>query len=397
MLRYLLVLMATLFCFASGRPVNASPEIRERFAALATRILETTKQQAVSVGVFSPTGLPETNSGPGLEQILTHELNRLSPDVVKATALYEVKGDYAYARSRDTALEGLRIIKIRVRIIDKEFSEDLLTVPLECVLDHTRTVAQVLQLTGHIADRAADGSQVSKLARNEQLRTQHVTPAAWVDTTDRSLLSSSKESPFAVQILTQSPEGNEYGRLVPRPIRMTDGRPWCNIQRDELYQVKVFNRTKVPIAASLTVDGVDVFHFAHPDHCDENGVSRFTHFVVYPRGHRATDGSEHDGTATFVGWFQKLSPPDNYLSFRVTGYGQGAITKAGLASRGQAGIIQVQFAHCSPLDEGAAPRSAGNETGFGPPRSVNQKAVRYEIEPPNDFVSVRYSRDEQVR
>ena len=44
-----------------------------------------------------------------------------------------------------------------------------------------------------------------------------------------------------------------------------------------------------------------------------------------------------------------------------------------------------------PLPPGVKSRS-GNETGFGPPREVKQQAVRYEIEPPHDFVSVRYTR-----
>ncbi|GEM_PF-1690992 len=399
MFRYSIALLTVAVSLISVSSTNAAPEIRSRFAELAVRILETTKQQSVSVGVFSPTGLPETNSGPGLEEILTDELNRIAPGVVKPTAQYEVKGDYAFARSRDTELENLRVIKIRVRIIDKEFSEDLLTVPLQCALHHTRTVAQVLQLTGHVSDRTPEGKPVSKETRNHQVQMQHEKPTAWIDPSDPTYVSSARKSPYAMRILAQSPQdtATDYGPLAPRQVRLQSGRPWVNIQRNELYQVKVQNRSNVPVAVSLTVDGLDVFHFTHSDHCDKKGLSRFTHFIVHPKGHRGPDGTEHDGTATLVGWFQKLAPPDNYLSFKVTGYGEGAVTKAGVTSRGQVGVIQVQFAHCAPLAEGAAPRSAGNATGFGPPPSVKQKAVRYEIEPPHDFVAVRYARSNEPR
>jgi hypothetical protein len=44
-------------------------------------------------------------------------------------------------------------------------------------------------------------------------------------------------------------------------------------------------------------------------------------------------------------------------------------------------VIHVQLAKCHPLPEGASARG-GNETGFGPPREVRQKAAHYEIEPP---------------
>ena len=37
-------------------------------------------------------------------------------------------------------------------------------------------------------------------------------------------------------------------------------------------------------------------------------------------------------------------------------------------------------------------RSAGNETGKGPPREVGQTEVAREVEPPIDVVSVRYTR-----
>lgn len=70
---------------------------------------------------------------------------------------------------------------------------------------------------------------------------------------------------------------------------------------------------------------------------------------------------------------------------------QGAVSQSGLASRGDVGVIHVQFSRCGQLAPGerAVP---GNETGFGPPREVKQEVVSYQIEPPHDLVSIRYVR-----
>lgn len=81
----------------------------------------------------------------------------------------------------------------------------------------------------------------------------------------------------------------------------------------------------------------------------------------------------------------------NYLSFLVTEYGHGAASQSGLSTRGNIGVISVQFSDCRPLAAGQSSPS-GLETGFGPPLEVKGEEVHYEVEPPHDFVRIRYSR-----
>src|SRR6185295_9314029 len=123
---------------------RASAEIREKMAKLAEEILKVTKGEAVTVGVFSPTGLPESNSGPGIEATLRLELELRKKGIVQPGAKFEIKGDYAYARTRDPKLAGLRVIKVSAELIDTEFAEKLLQVPLEVILDATSSVGQIL-------------------------------------------------------------------------------------------------------------------------------------------------------------------------------------------------------------------------------------------------------------
>lgn len=366
------LLLTVLFVATAFRPATASPEVREKFRELADGVLKVTNGQPVAVGVFSQTSLRDTNAGPGLEQMLAFELNRLKPGIVRDDAKYEIKGDYAFAKSRDPAHEGLKVVKINIRVIDKEFAEELITFRPQVVLDHTRTVAEVLQITAALPPKG------SKEQRNEKLDEHQNHPSVHVHGSGRTLVSSSPESPYAVEVLVKPLKDHDKQDAQPRPARNENGKAFVHVEQDELYEVRLYNNSDKPTAVTLSVDGLDVFHFSQDRNAER--APRFTHHILQPRT-----------SQTIVGWHNSLEGTQNYLSFLVTAYGQGAVSKAGIKARGQVGVIHVQFSHCSPLAPGQRARS-GNETGFGPPREVKQKVVAYEIEPPHDFVSIRYTR-----
>jgi len=91
---------------------------------------------------------------------------------------------------------------------------------------------------------------------------------------------------------------------------------------------------------------------------------------------------------TIVGWHRTIDPKrkDNFLSFLVTEYGQGAASKFPAKTQGKVGTITVSFANSFPFGR------SGSETGFGPPREVKQTAVKRSFDPPHDFVTIRYNR-----
>ena len=147
------------------------------------------------------------------------------------------------------------------------------------------------------------------------------------------------------------------------------------IDQNELYEIMIYNSSKEEVAVAVSIDDLDVFHFTE-DRTD--GHPNYTNHIV-PR----------ESETVIQGWHKSIHGNENVLSFLVTGYGQGAASKAGVTARGKVGVIHVQFAACSPLAPGA---KSANETGFGPPIKVEQKVVTYDIKPPHDFVSIRYSR-----
>src|SRR5688572_9819480 len=104
---------------------RASTELRTKLGAAAKSILANTKNQTVSVGEFTQTGLRDArvNSGPGIERLLSEALEQAQPGCVKSNAPFEVKGDYALVNSK--AVVELKAIKLSLRIIDNQSGEEL--------------------------------------------------------------------------------------------------------------------------------------------------------------------------------------------------------------------------------------------------------------------------------
>ena len=364
------VLCAASLLISHAHASSGSPELREKFGLLADKILKNTKNQPVTIGVFSHTGLPDSNSGVGLEEILREEIERRLKNGVRADARFEVKGDYAFARSRKKEHGGQRVIKIKVRIIEREFSEDLLEIPLQVALQGTRTIAEVIQATA-LLDPAG-----TPKARNDQLHRARVEPKVHVDPGKDTRVRSDRTSTFEVEVVVGP---NAKARPTKaRAVRVERGLAVVDIERDEIYELRLRNGSDRMVAASVSVDGLDMFHFSKDRRSD--GTPQFTHLII-PRGE----------TAEVIGWHYQREGSPNYHAFLVTEHGKGAVTKAGVKARGKVGVIHVQFAFAQVLPEGVNARG-GNETGFGPGRDIVQGAVRIEVEPPHDFVSLRYTR-----
>lgn len=224
----------------------------------------------------------------------------------------------------------------------------------------------------------------------KELTEQLVEPAGHVT---GSKIHSVAGSPYELEILTRpvSSKGN-YSQRMPR---IEDGLPWVDLEINEVYAIRIYNNSTKDVAVRLSIDGLNIFHFAAPEFRKEDGTPKFNYYIVHPKGYVSPDGHQYDGTLTVIGWFQKLQAPDNVLSFLVTEYGKGASSRAGIQATGQVGVIHAQFSHCYPLPtEGALARarSLGKETGFGPPQSQEQRHVDYEFERPHEFISVRYDK-----
>jgi len=328
--------------------------------------------------------------GPGLKAAYEEALK--AEGVVQNSRAAHVLSGQFFTTSRELLEKGhpLRLtIKLALTKRDgktpltRDGETPVVLLPINATVNSTKDPARAIGFTGGITADAAGAAK-----RQEEIAKQVLEPKAVID---GSRMRSGPNSEYELEVRKRS-HGAPADFTPVTPV-LESGVLVAAIGLNEEYELRVVNRSKLPVAVAVTVDGLDVFHFSDPSSRDKEGKPQFTHFIVYPNG-ELVDGVKSDGTSLVPGWFQKLAPPNNYLSFLVTEHGKGAISRVATAPRDKVGAIHVQFSHCQPLSDNATAKS-GTETGFGMPRDIEQKAVRFQIEPPHDFITVRYKRPQK--
>jgi len=350
----------------------AQGSLKAEFNKLATKLIELMekeKQTNLKIGIFSPTSLSETiNSGQGIEQALVSSLESMRKDVISDKAALEVKGDYAFALvDRNSTF---KVVKITARIIDTATSDEIKELRTEIKIDATADIAKLLQLTIALPPTG------NKQQRNEEIQKAINKQTVHIHGTNNTLITTNDKSPFSVEILVKNPGEAE---ATARSAKVENGLAFVEISKNAVYVIRLHNATTSEAAATINIDGIDVFHFSKDR--NEKGEPKFTHFILAP-------GTEKVPTISIIpGWHQSLEGNENYLEFQVTENGKGAISKVPTAGRGKVGVITVSFAPCYP----AGTKSTG-ETGFGKPLKVMQEALKRDIDVPNEIVNVRYVR-----
>jgi hypothetical protein len=370
----LLVLPAT--------PARASEELRQGLGQLARAILSTIgEKSSIKVGIFAlkTSDLPGVNSGPGLELLLTRELESRRQGVVQAGAPYEVTGDYLFAQQ--DRLSSARVIKIRARICDSQTGDEIQTLALPGVsLADNKSITDVLQPTVQLPPGE------SREQRNQRIEEAARRPQVHIHGPGQTLISASATSPFAVEIRARPL--NDPGPAVPRRAedRGKRGQAFVDVRRGEVYEVVVWNRSGKEVAVTLSIDGIDNFHFMKER---KNGRPELSHWIMA----RDRGSGKPQEELRIPGWLNSFRDPrDTYLSFLVVGYGQGAVSKEGLKARGDVGVIRVGIFETYPLREGDTPKGS-DETGFGPAIGGEVRQVRYGVGVELESVAVRYMRE----
>jgi hypothetical protein len=358
-------LAASAVLLGAVRPAAAAATLRDEIrTALAKPIqdlLTEEKQEAVAIGEFTGPALLDTNAGPGVQQILAEELQALKVTVQKKANL-SVKGRYAKVEDKESP--GQIAVKLTAEVLDRN---DERKAEFRALLRGTADIARLLGVTVSLPPPDEPGAGK---ARNQELDRRSENPQVHVD---GSKVSASADSPYAVEVLVKAaPEE----KAAPRAARVADGQAFVDVKRGELYELRLHNTTGSEAGVTVTIDGLDAFAFSEVRD-PKTGRPRYSHYIVKP-----------GGTATVVGWHLRDKPPDNYASFLVTEYGKGASARAVAQAQGQRGVITVTFA---PAFEGK-PRSSADETGLGPPRSVDVKPVQRSVGPVRETVSIRYTR-----
>jgi hypothetical protein len=349
--------------FAAAPEVIKLDDFRKELPKVARKILDVVEGEraaAVAVGRFSGPAQFDTNAGPGIEEMLSQALETERKGVVQKKAEISVQGSFAIVD--DTVNFGRILVKMRVEVLNREAD------PIKQFIAELRNNRDIAALSGATTSLPPDGS---KDERNRKLKDSLNQPKVHVE---GPLVKASPESQFAVEI--RAKHKDDRGEAKPRAASIVDGQAFVDVKRDEVYEVVVHNKSGKEAAVSIAIDGLDVFTFSELRN-EKTGAPKYSHYVISPGTASAT-----------VGWHLRDQPPNNYSSFLVTELGKGASARAPRPAVGKIGVLTVSFAFCFP----AGSNRSGSETGFGPPRSVKIEPVQRDIDPPHEFVTIRYTR-----
>lgn len=364
-----------LFTAVSARAEEFRGSLPAELAEAAKQILavmDDVKQPRIEVGQFIPVGSSPANGGPGLRLELIQALEAQRAGVVQADALLAINGKFLIVDDPEDAktAESRRLQAERITLnIDDKTTGDTVK-PISVFVRRLRDIATIEGTTVSL-DPHADAREQGQDIRQHQQK-----PLAFIDGTK---IRATADSPFTLQVGVKPLDAvNATAKF--RDATLEHGYPYVAIDKGELYELSFHNGSREEVAISVKIDGIDSFTFSDDRHAQTHRPL-YTHYIV-----------PHGETLVIPGWLKTIDPKrhDNYLSFLVTEYGQGAASQFTTQSQGQIGVITVHVSKSHLPGSGRAKSSA--ETGFGPPIKANLKSVERQIDPPHEFISVRYLR-----
>ena len=371
-----------------GDTAVAAKPIRDAAERLTNAVLDYDRT-SISFGEIKNGSNASGNSGPGIRaelMLASQEVNRLRRHdgkkhvSIDGQSSLKVSGVNSVIDHPDdlgrNERERLLSVEVKVKVMDGAEAVQDLTFFLNRGRDVVVASGLTVQLDpdggrrdNHIAIRKV----IKKINPDAGQKT---TPTFTVEGTK---IKTSASSPFAVELVTCSaiPGSRNYTPRGPRSN--TDSLPFVPINTGEIYGVKIYNNADHDIAVGLKIDGIDQFTFSE-DKDPRTGRPRFSTWIIRKK------------TAfTIKGWHRTSDPSrvkEALAAFKVMKYGDGVFSEfASHEKMADVGVIAVSIAKSHPPGS----RATG-ETGFGPPVEQAQKVIQCPIDPPHEFISIRYNR-----
>ncbi len=361
-----LVVMVLVLSVGTATAVADDP-ISGELAGIAKQVqtaLTTAGKSTVAVGDFAGPAQIDTNYGPGLALGLSRALQERGV-VVDRKAEFSLRGRYAAVPSDRYA--GQTMVRLTTELFDRD---DEPKGAFQARFYDNPSIARILGVNVKLSPGA------DSRTRNLEVVEAVERPSATIQGT---LVRSSPQSPFAVEVFVAPGPGRPFAARTPA---LVEGHPFVDIQRGETYQLRIHNGAPFEAAVMVSIDGLNVFQF-----CEVKTPQGRPAYFFFPISARTS--------FDVVGWFRTMQRSDSFL---VTAYGQGAGSLLRDPPSGKRGVISVGFTACAPAreqlpaDEHVEGRGAeGNETGLGPPRGAQFTQVHRVLGVMRDMVSIRYS------
>jgi hypothetical protein len=361
------LLLVPAFSIGSEDQPDNRPATELEFAELAksiAKMLRGRDADSVRLGAFKNKRDPQISHGPGISLHLKREL-ALRDIKVDGKARYLVEGEYIDNIDK----KSRRVfIELSCRMIDRQMGNAVLAgfsprrgfFGEEALIDFLTPAAVVL-------DPAATPQQAE-----ESFVAQSDSEKPLVHVQGNKIFASDKRE-YGVEILVKKGAG-----YVARKPEVKDGHIYVALQKDEPFAVRLVNDSEYEAAATIQIDGLNVFSFS--DLVREGNAA--------PRWMVAKKKE-----TTVPGW-----PIRSGLSheFLVTEYAKSAVAELNAADS-HVGVITVTFSAAWPKD-GAAPKDekAGarsrDAVGRGAPLNTPFQVVPMRFGVTRAILNIRYQR-----
>lgn len=357
-----------LACLASGAlvdQVHADDSLEQELRAMVQEhvvpMLEKRGAAPLAVGGFTAATSVKGSAGPEIQMKLSAILQELGVQINPDNYRYELSGNYLPFNDVDSGLYGVKLIG---RLVDAESGTTLGEFPR--FVFGPESVPRLLGL--NVTTKGSRDPQVQSAAYR-QASSQATTYLVG------SQVSASPASPFGIELMIV-----ERGQMKSVPMTTdSGGRPYGQIPPDQVYAVRLLNHADHDVAVSLSIDGVNVFHFSEQ-------VPAPKYWVV-PRRQGTNPGE------TIVRGWDKSS--GRSVEFKVVDFPDSAAARIKLDSNQVIGLITATFAACWE-NEQDRPRSEGRtrSTGFGNEVVDPKTLVTRQVGQVRDVITIRYQRSE---
>ena len=313
------------------------PRLDDALASMANEIAkyisaEQESQSQIKVGSFD--GPPASSAGPRITKGLTEALEgkEVNGQKIKIAQLggYSVTGDYAGGERN-----GKFIVRIDATIKDAQgnsahqLTERIIT-SLEDGLKIMGTTVNTSQADDDddpppveaTPDNPAETTTTTTTAPPESAKTDAETPALDEQQVAKKVLEkiknptihhvdnvffASKSSPYGVELLIKNEQG--YASIPADLALLSQGFGKVDLSEDQVFAIRIWNKTGRPVGLALTIDGINVFAFSENPFWKKLGK-----MVLLP------------GSAVVKGWHEV---GDVSREFAITKYGDSAAARFG--------------------------------------------------------------------
>jgi hypothetical protein len=374
-----LIAPLALALLGSGQ-VRASEELRKGIAQIAKSIqqlLDGRSEDSIVVGAFTgPANFP-TSAGPGIQQLLAEELQKLGI-TVKTRAKLGIKGEYLVTEvpgEEPVDLPESKRPKVLAILLKGTVEDEFGKVVTDFNFKQTvvKGEAAFVSLVGAPVELPPGDTYEQ---RDKKLRESLYRPKSYTNNT-KTRISASADGKLAIEVLVDG---------QARTVKDDEGLAYLarNIERGKVYAVRLINDTDQEMAVELKIDGLSMFQFSELRFKDgvKKGQPLYSSLILAPHKHFDVKGWHCNN--------------EKSTEFKVTEYAQSGA--GSLNQTANVGTITAIFRAAWPKDQGppgdepSRIKGIGDGTGFGNSFDQKFKEVARNIGVIRASVSVRYTR-----